>query len=400
MHHEHPRPVDNPLAFELSQRARARAASRGGRASGLAIGAALAGAALLGGVAGGTTHALLSERPSQVQVAEQSTTGDPAAAVGSLASVAQSVKESVVTISVVSSSGSGTGSGVVVAEGGYIVTNHHVVSLDGRSEGVRVAVTTSDGRILEAELVGSDPLADLAVLRVQENLPVLPFASKTPATGDSAVAVGAPLGLSNTVTEGIVSATDRGLLIGSTQQEDSPYKFWSERGTQEPAQSVAIPVLQTDAPINPGNSGGALVDGDGHLLGINVAIASTGSESGTGGSIGIGFAIDGELVQRVVTEIIETGEATHGLLGATIVTQTDVSVGVVGATVRELSDGGAAASADLRPGDVITAVDGRPVTNATDLTAFIRAAAGGDTVELSMLREGQSAEVRVTLGTM
>ena len=391
--------VENPLAFELSQRAAERRQARGGRPRGIVVGAAIAGAALLGGAAGGGVHALLSDQGGQVQIAQPSTNAETASAPGSLAAVAQSVKESVVTVSVASAGGSGTGSGVVVASGGYIVTNNHVVSLDGRAAQAQITVTTSDGRLLAAELVGTDPAADLAVLRVDAELPVLEFAA-APATGDAAVAVGAPLGLANTVTEGIISATDRGLLIGSSQQEQSPYKFWSERGTEEPAQTVAIPVLQTDAPINPGNSGGALVNASGQLIGINVAIATAGGDAEEAGSIGIGFAIDGALVHRVVTEIIDSGEATHGLLGATISDQTDVSVGVVGATVQEVTDGGAADAAGLKPGDVITALDGRSVTNSTDLTAFVRAAAAGDTVELQVLRGGEELTIEAELGAM
>jgi putative serine protease PepD len=223
--------------------------------------------------------------------------------------------------------------------------------------------------------------------------------------GDTAIAIGAPLGLSNSVTDGIVSAVDRGLRIAGSaapegdeqQSEQSPFGFWQENGAQAAQEAISIPVVQTDASINPGNSGGALLNASGQLVGVNVAIASMG-QGESAGSIGIGFAIESSLVQRVVEELIGSGEATHGLLGATVSDVTDASVGTVGAQIRELSEGGAAEAAGLRPGDVITAVDGAPVTNAIDATAQVRAHAAGATVTVAYQRDGQEAEAEVTLG--
>ena len=151
--------------------------------------------------------------------------------------------------------------------------------------------------------------------------------------------------------------------------------------------------MQTDASINPGNSGGALLNAAGQLVGVNVAIASMGSESSSG-SIGIGFAIESSLVQRVVDEIIADGTASHGLLGASVSDVTDASVGTVGALIRETVEGGAAAAAGLQAGDVVTAIDGQPVTGATDATAQVRAHAGGETVTVTYLRDAVDPDSR------
>ena len=264
-------------------------------------------------------------------------------------------------------------------------------------------------RVLALIDVGNDPSVDLAVLQVDADLPVIEFAdSDTVSVGDTAIAIGSPLGLSNSVTDGIVSAVDRGLQISSSATEDeqsqqsqqSPFGFWNQQGTQAAQQTLSIPVVQTDASINPGNSGGALLNAAGQVVGINVAIASMSDDSSTGGSIGIGFAIEASLVQRVVDEIVATGSASHGLLGASVSDVTDASVGHVGAQLAEISAGGAAEAAGLQAGDVVIAVDGTAVTNATDLTAQVRAAAGGDTVTVTILRDGQEQDVDVTLDSL
>ncbi|HIY67108.1 MAG TPA: trypsin-like peptidase domain-containing protein, partial [Candidatus Agrococcus pullicola] len=287
------------------------------------IATALAGGLVLGGVAGGGASLLLTNVDGQTQiVANESDGGHEAVS----SSVVERVQQSVVTVNVTTANAHGSGSGVAVASGGYIVTNNHVVSLDGQASNPEITVTTADGQILPAQLVGADEASDLAVIRIDQDLPVLPFTDATPSVGEQTIAVGAPLGLSNSVTEGVVSATGRGLTIGTAEQDDeSPYRFWSQQGPEEPQQTIAVPVLQTDASINPGNSGGALVNADGQLVGVNVAIATTGQTDAdaSSGSIGIGFAIEGQLVQRVVEEIIADGAATHGQLGVTVSDQTD-----------------------------------------------------------------------------
>ena len=377
----------------------------------------LVAAVLLSGAAGwGGASLALSQQQPQTQSAPDSSaaTGETVADPGTIADVAAAAGPSVVTVQASSSSGAGEGSGVAVAAGGYIVTNNHVVTLDGQTSDATITVETSDGRLLAAEIIGTDPIVDLAVIKVDVDLPVVTFASSDDVrVGDTAIAIGAPLGLSNSVTDGIVSAVDRGLRIASSaapegeqgqdgqDSQQSPFGFWQEDGAQAAQEEISVPVVQTDASINPGNSGGALLNASGQLMGVNVAIASMGSTSeGSSGSIGIGFAIQASLVQRVVEEIISTGEATHGLLGATVSDVTDSSVGSVGAQVRELSDGGAAAEAGLQSGDVITRIADQPVTGAVDATAQVRSHAAGTAVSVTYLRDGQEAEAQVTLGEL
>lgn len=381
------------------------------RRSGLVAGA-LAAAVLLGGAAGFGGGALFAAQQPQATPGQagQTVQGETVADPQTIADVAANAGPSVVTVQASSQQGSGEGSGVVIAAGGYIVTNNHVVTLDGATADASITVQTSDGQLLQAEVVGTDPTVDLAVLKVDAELPVVTFASSDEVrVGDTAIAIGAPLGLSNSVTDGIVSATDRGLQIASSeapsgdeqQSQQSPFGFWQDNGAQAAQEDISIPVVQTDASINPGNSGGALLNASGQLIGINVAIASMGSSGdSSAGSIGIGFAIEASLVQRVVQEIIDTGAASHGLLGASVSDVTDASVGTVGAQVAELSEGGAAEAAGLQVGDVITAVDGATVTNAVDATAQVRSHAGGTEVTITYVRGGQEAEAQATLGTL
>jgi len=379
------------------------------RRAGLVV-TTLVAASLLGsafGFGGGALFA--SQQSAQTQTTQPGTTatGEPVSDPQTITDVAAAAGPSVVTVQAASRAGGGEGSGVAVAAGGYIVTNNHVITLDGQAADARITVETSDGRLLAAEIVGTDPVVDLAVIKVDADLPVVTFASSDDVrVGDTAIAIGAPLGLSNSVTDGIVSAVDRGLRIASSAAPDgeqdsqqSPFGFWQENGAQAAQEEISIPVVQTDASINPGNSGGALLNAAGQLVGVNVAIASMGQQ-GSAGSIGIGFAIEASLVQRVVEEIIATGSATHGLLGATVSDVSDASVGTVGAQVRELSEGGAAAEAGLQPGDVITAIAGSPVTGAVDATAQVRAHAAGSDVTISYQRDGESAEAQVTLGAL
>lgn len=379
------------------------------RRAGLVV-TSLVAAALLGGAAGfgGGALAVSQQQPQTQSAPGADATGETVSDPETIADIAAAAGPSVVTVQASSSSGSGEGSGVAVAAGGYIVTNNHVVTLDGQAADATITVETSDGRLLAAEIVGTDPVVDLAVIKVDAELPVITFAASDDVrVGDTAIAIGAPLGLSNSVTDGIVSAVDRGLRIASSaapseedQSQQQPFGFWQPDGTQAAQQDISIPVVQTDASINPGNSGGALLNAAGQLVGVNVAIASMGQSSGSSGSIGIGFAIEANLVQRVVDEIIADGSASHGLLGASVSDVTDASVGTVGALVRETTEGGAAAAAGLQAGDVITEIEGQPVTGATDATAQVRAHAAGDTVSVTYLRDGQEAEAEVTLGEL
>jgi len=239
--------------------------------------------------------------------------------------------------------------------------------------------------------VGTDPSSDLAVVKLDgvDGLTPATFAdSEKVQVGDVAVAIGAPLGLSNTVTDGIISATGRAVATGSTQND-----------------STVIDAIQTDAAINPGNSGGALVNGAGEVIGINTAIATVaagvpGGQSESG-NIGVGFAIPSNTADRIARELIENGKATRAFLGVSARTAgADGSSEVgSGAEIVMVETGGAAEKGGLKAGDVITAVDDRPVTSSTELTAAVRSHAPGDGVTLTVRRGNDTRSVDVTLGS-
>jgi putative serine protease PepD len=389
--------------------------------------AALAVGAILGGASGaGVATFAVSNSLSgtQAEAASPQTVNDTDN-VNAVTAVAAKASPSVVTISVTASSAGGTGSGVVLSSDGYVLTNTHVVTLDGASSDGTIEVTTYDGKLYKAKVIGIDPIVDLAVIKLEgaSGLQPIEFADSSDLNvGDQAVAIGAPLGLANTVTDGIVSALNRSIQIASsavpddTSEQDSnggednngdtgPFDFWNfgqDPGTTTQSASISIPVVQTDAAINPGNSGGALVNSQGELIGVNVAIASAGSSSpGTqSGSIGVGFAIPSNLAKRVADEIIADGTATHGLLGATVKDATSDTSETVGAEINEVSDGGAAETAGLKPGDVITSFNDTPITGSTDLTAQVRSLAAGTTTSLTYVRGGNAHTVDVKLGSL
>jgi putative serine protease PepD len=349
--------------------------------------------------------------------------------------IASKVVPSVVTIAAAGENGSGTGSGVIVSEDGYVVTNTHVVTLDGATADASVRVTTSDGRVFDATIVGTDPTYDLAVIKLEgaTDLTPIEFASSAGLNvGDVTVAVGAPLGLANTVTEGIVSALNRSIEIASSAapdtgasdetdgggrnqgsqddenegeggEQDSPFFFdFGQGDTQRQAtETIKIAVIQTDAAINPGNSGGALVDSEGKLIGINVAIASAGGAAGTAGSIGVGFSIPSDVVERVSSEIIESGAATHGLLGANVMSAAAIEgATITGAYIDEVVAGGAAEAGGLQSGDIVTRFNGVPITDSVDLTAQVRAVAAGSEATITYVRGDETQEATVTLGEL
>ncbi|MCJ1706796.1 S1C family serine protease [Microbacterium sp. VKM Ac-2923] len=389
------------------------------------IAALLVAAALVGGGAGlGGTYAGLSlwggENASNVSGPTAITVNDPQD-VNATAAVASKVVPSVVTISATGTQSGGTGSGVVLSDDGYVLTNTHVVTLDGQTGDAKISVTTSDGKVYAATVVGTDPTYDLAVIKLQNASGLTPIEfgdSSKLNVGDATIAVGAPLDLPNTVTTGIVSALNRSIQVASSaapsdgsedQQtepgQESPFRFDFGQGqqSQTASQTIKIAVIQTDAAINPGNSGGALVDDEGKLIGINVAIASAGgSSSGAqSGNIGVGFSIPSDVAKRISSEIIENGSATHGLLGASVQdAAAQQGATTTGALVAEAVSGGAAQAAGLTAGDVITDFNGIPVTNSIDLTAQVRALAAGAKAEVTYLRNGQEETAEVTLGSM
>ena len=306
---------------------------------------------------------------------------------------------SVVTIRVAGQSGGGNGSGVVLSVDGYILTNAHVVSINGTTENVRLSVRTNDGVVLAATLVGADPTNDLAVIKVEPTKALTPIVfgdSSLVNVGDQVVAIGAPLGLEATVTRGIISALNRTIQVASSESPDqSSLEFWSGNA----GAPINLNVMQTDAAINPGNSGGALVNDRGELVGINVAIATAGSFSQSG-NIGVGFAIPANVATRIAEEIITTGEASHGLLGAMVsdALSSDDGTGFpIGVSVVELTPEGAALKAGIKAGDIITRVNGKSVTTASELTAAVRQEPAGSRVKIELLRDGQKLNFDVVL---
>lgn len=269
---------------------------------------------------------------------------------------------------------SSLGSGVIVSDKGYIVTNNHVVESADEIE-----VALADGRTAEAKIIGTDPDTDLAVIRIDlEKLPVIAFGDADKAqTGDVVLAIGNPFGVGQTVTMGIISALGRSELGINTFEN----------------------FIQTDAAINPGNSGGALVDTGGNLLGINTAIYSK-----TGGSLGIGFAIPAATVRQVMEEIIRAGSVTRGWLGVEVQDVTPelaTSFGLAearGALIAGVVRGGPADKAGIRPGDVLLALAGKDVANSSGMLNQIAAIRPGDAVEMRVMRRGQEKTLQVTMG--
>jgi putative serine protease PepD len=362
------------------------------RAGRLRIGVAgLVAGALIGGGAGAGVVTLLDERApggTTAPPAQSVVIQDPQTATTATAAAAKAAP-SVVTVYVQGGSSSSSGSGVVLTPDGYVLTNNHVVTMETDEVG-DVQVRTSDGTLYDAEVVGTDPSSDLAVIKLDgaDGLTPAEFAdSDDVQVGDVAVAIGAPLGLSNTVTDGIISATDRAVTTGSTQDD-----------------TTVLDALQTDAAINPGNSGGALVNGAGEVIGINTAIATVASgspdSSSQSGNIGVGFAIPSNTATRIAQEIIENGSATRAFLGVSARTAAgndNAEIGT-GAEVVTVEPDSAASEAGLQQGDVVTAVGDRAVTTSAELTAAVRSAAPGDTVSLTVRRNGETATVEVTLG--
>lgn len=359
--------------------------------------------ALLGGTAGGAFAIWnLSSRglvTPGVSAPATITVNAPLEA-SQITAVAASAMPSVVTIEVAGETTQGSGSGVIISEVGHVMTNSHVVSIGNEEPLIRV--TLSDGRLFSATVVGRDVFSDIAVIKISDDqpFPVIPLGDSSRLNvGDQVLAIGAPLNLPGTVTSGIVSAINRSITIGASQvpgEEDGQFDFDVPGGGPAGGQSISIPVIQTDASINPGNSGGALLDSEGRLIGVNVAIASTGGQSA--GSIGLGFSIPANYAARVASELISTGQASHGLLGALVTDAQSVEQATVnGAYIDSVSPGGAAAKSGVRAGDVVTRFNGIPITNRIDLTAQVRTLPGGAQSTLTYIRGGNTYTVEVTL---
>lgn len=310
--------------------------------------------------------------------------------------VAAAVSPAVVTIQAQGASSGGTGSGVVYDAQGDIVTNYHVIA--SALGGGQIQVTLADGRLYGAVVVGHDKTTDLAVIRLENppsDLTVARFASSANLeVGAPVMAIGAPLGLSNTVTTGIVSALNRPVEVSVDESATS------EDGTQASSDLVVTNAIQIDASINPGNSGGPLFDATGAVIGINSSIKSLSSSSdGQAGSIGLGFAIPSDLVVSIADQLIASGSASHGMLGVTVkaATTTVGSDTYVGAEVQDVSAGSGASAAGIRAGDVIVKVEGQEVTSPKQLIGYVRRYKAGDTISMTIVRNGQTQDVSVRI---
>ena len=357
------------------------------RPSAALVAVALAGA-LVGGRAGAAVTTVLDDGRTPAASAPVTPTtrvaGD--APSGSVTQVAAKVLPSVVSIAVHGGTGNGVGTGVIIDRDGHILTNNHVVA--SAAEGGTITVRLSDGRSRSATIVGRDPVSDLAVIKVSNSAGLTPAVlgrSSGLAVGDPVVAFGSPLGLSGTVTSGIVSALDRPVRTGGGQESGAD------------TTSTVLDAIQTDASINPGNSGGPLVNMRGEVVGINSAIATLGGQSGASGSIGLGFSIPIHQAKPIADELIKNGKARHAYLGVTVPgadNETDDGV-----ALASVAPGGAAAKAGLRAGDVVTAIGDRPVASGDALIAAVRAHRPGDQVQIRYVRDGATRTATVTLGT-
>jgi len=340
--------------------------------------ATVAGAAIAltaGGVGGFVGYALHPDDSPLQSTTAASKNAAPVVDRSSLATIAASVQPTVVVVE----TGSGEGSGVIVSADGYIVTNNHVVE---SASGGTVKVTFNSGKQVSAKVVGTDPKTDLAV--VKADVTGLTNASwgnsDDVQVGDTVLAIGSPLGLQGSVTAGIVSALHRTITVGGDQQ--SPFDQGSARTTIGDA-------IQTDAPINPGNSGGALVNMKGEVVGINSAIATSGSN----GNIGVGFAISANRAKAVTDQIIKGGKVSHPYLG--------ISVGNAqngGAQVQSVEPGSPAAKAGLQVGDVVTKVNNRTIAGQEDLVGAIQSSTVGSQLTLTVVRDGSERTITAAVG--
>lgn len=353
----------------------------------------VAGVAVVAGVIGGVI-AYAIDQPSPAH-ASSSVGATQTSASCAVTTVANKVLPSVVTISVTGPvgangqpSGGGTGSGEVIRADGYILTNNHVVA--PAASGGSITVLFDNGKSVPATLVGRDALTDLAVVKVNESsLPTVTLGSSASLkVGEPVVALGAPLGLSSTVTSGIVSALDRNVQVPGESDSQS---------------ALLAGAIQTDAAINPGNSGGVLTNCAGQMVGIPSAGATVPNSEGgsSAGNIGLGFAIPINLAKTVSDELITSGHATHsffGLVAQPVRAQGDVNGPVKGLLVTEAIPGGPAASAGLRTGDLITQVAGTPATDTVQLMAIALTKRPGNKVDITYERDGHSSTATLTLG--
>ena len=331
-------------------------------------------AGLLGGILGGdATKGLILSGVNLV-----SSTSTIQRSPDSVAGIAARVLPSVVSIETMSKDGGGSGSGFVIDTNGYLLTNNHVVA-----DAMTIKVILNDGREYAAKILGRDESYDLAVLKIKTTgLKALQFGDSSKVqVGDSVIAFGSPLGLSGTVTQGIISAKDRPVTAGD---ENSSTSF--------------ISALQTDAAINPGNSGGPLVDATGAVIGVNSAIASLGSAFGSqSGSIGLGFAIPINQARKTANQLIKDGKATYPIIGVSVDMNYNGGGALISKSASAILAGGPAAKAGLRAGDLITEIDGLKINSPEELIVEIRTHNVGDEVTITYLRGKESRTAKLIL---
>ncbi len=335
---------------------------------------------LASGVIGGVAGQLIADRPAAGSTLPQPGPGATSRPAGSIANIVAKTLPSVVTIRVKSGEGEATGSGFVIDDKGHVLTNNHVVAGAGSKGTIDVVLSTGD--TVSATVVGRDGSYDLAVIKLSRtDLPPLVLGpSDQVVVGDEVIAVGAPLGLDQTVTSGIVSALNRPVTPGAG--DDASY----------------INAIQTDAAINPGNSGGPLLDMQGQVIGINSAIARVpGATSSSSGNIGLGFAIPSDQARRTADQLIATGHATHPIIGV-LLDRTFTGEGAQVSTGKDaVTAGGPADKAGIKPGDVIIGFEGTRIRTPDQLVVSIRARAVGDTVTLRVQRGTETIDLRMTL---
>ncbi len=294
--------------------------------------------------------------------------------------VAKAVLPGTVMIRTAGGGAQATGSGFVLDNSGRIMTNNHVVAR--AADGGRITVTFSDGKRVNATLIGRSPSYDVAVIKVAAGKHLRPIAlgnSEASQVGEPVVAVGSPLGLAGSVTQGIISAKNRPVVVQASAEADAPTAY--------------INGIQTDAPINPGNSGGPLIDARSRVIGVNSAILTLGQETSSNGNIGLGFAIPIKQAAQIGNLLIKNGKATYPVIGANV---GDESAG--GVSLASVESGGPAAKAGLREGDIVTTIDRQPVTTMEELIVAIRTHRPGERVTLAYSRGSNRARAVVTLG--
>ncbi len=331
---------------------------------------------------------------------EFTSTGTPAVKDGTVEKVSNSVLPSVVKVNVTSQDGAGSGSGIILSKDGDILTNNHVVTGVGASGSI--TVNFNDGTTKKATVVGTDPVTDIAVIKVagvSDLTPAKLGRSGDLKVGQTVVAVGSPYGLNATVTSGIVSALNRPVSV-STQEDQGANPFGQQGQSQGGDLSTTYPAIQTDAAINPGNSGGALVDLSGRVVGINSSIRTAGGSStgDSGGSIGLGFAIPIDEVLPIVNQITSGEKPTHARLGVSVSDASGSSL-TQGAQLRSVEGGSSGAKAGLKDGDVITKVDDEVIDGSESLVATVRGHRPGDKVTITYLRDGKTQTTTATLGS-